>query len=105
MYVVCVTVKVKPGMGDKFAEVAWRDHDGTRREPGNLRFDVLRAVTPSAPGEPELFFLYEVYRSEADFVAHQQTPHFLLFREESKELMAEPRQSTKYESLFPDPWV
>ena len=105
MYVVCVTVKVKPGRGDEFAEVARRDHEGTIQEPGNLRFDVLRAVTPAAPGEPELFFLYEVYRSEADFLAHQQTPHFLLFREESADLMAEPRQSVKYTSLLPEPWV
>ncbi|MES2464944.1 MAG: antibiotic biosynthesis monooxygenase [Armatimonadota bacterium] len=105
MYVVCVTVKVKPGRGDEFAQVAWRDHEGTRKEPGNLRFDVLRSEVPAAPGEPELFFLYEVYRSKEDFAAHQLTPHFLAFREESKDLMAEPRQSVKYESLFPEPWV
>jgi autoinducer 2-degrading protein len=105
MYVVCVTVKVKPGRGDEFAEVAWRDHEGTRKEPGNLRFDVLRAATPVDPGQPEQFFLYEVYRTQEDFVAHQQTPHFLAFREESADLMAEPRQSVRYQSLFPEPWV
>jgi autoinducer 2-degrading protein len=104
MYVVCVTVKVKPGMGDQFAEVAWRDHEGTRKEPGNLRFDVLRAEVPATEGEPELFFLYEVYRTKEDFVAHQETPHFLAFRAESADLMAEPRQSVRYESVFPDPW-
>jgi autoinducer 2-degrading protein len=99
-----VTVRVKPGQGDEFAQVAWRDHEGTRKEPGNLRFDVLRAETPAVPGEPEVFFLYEVYRTKEDFLAHQQTPHFLAFREESADLMAEPRQSARYESLFPEPY-
>ena len=60
MYVVCVTVKVTPGNGDKFLEITRKNHEGSVKEPGCVRFDVLRAANPPAPGEPEVFFLYEV---------------------------------------------
>lgn len=43
----------------------------TRREPGNLRFDVHRSRDGS-----EEFLLYEVYASEQAFHDHQQTEHF-----------------------------
>lgn len=105
MYVVCVTVKVTPGDGDRFAEAARLNHEGTRHEPGNLRFDVLRSAVPAAPGDPELFFLYETYRSKEDFSAHQQTPHYHAFRDTVAEIMAEPRQGSHFQSLFPDPWA
>ncbi len=102
MYVVCVTIKVLPGRSEAFLE-ARRNHLGTRQEPGNVRFDVLRLATAPAEGEPEGFFLYEVYRSPEDFAAHQQTPHYLAWRD-AVALMAEPRQGVRYQSIFPDPW-
>ena len=45
MYVVCVTITVKPGQGAAFLNAARRNHEETRKEPGNLRFDVLRAAS------------------------------------------------------------
>ncbi|MBC8101794.1 MAG: antibiotic biosynthesis monooxygenase [Cytophagales bacterium] len=104
MYVVCVTVLVTPGNGERFAESARKNHEGTRQEPGNLRFDVLRAAAPPAPGDPEPFFLYEVYRTKDDFASHQQTPHYQVFRDEVAGIMATPRQGVHYQSLFPEPW-
>lgn len=104
MYVVCVPVKVLPGQGEAFIELIRGNHEGSRQEPGNLRFDVLRAATPPGEGEPEQFFLYEVYRSPEDFAAHQQTPHYLEWRDAVVPLLAEPRQSTRYVSVFPEPW-
>ncbi len=41
-------------------------------EPGCVQFDVCRH-----PAEPELFYLYELYTSEAAIQAHLQAPHFL----------------------------
>lgn len=102
MYVVCVTVKVTPGNGDRFLEAARKNHEATRHEPGNLRFDVLRAVDPPAPGEPELFLLYEAYRAKEDFTAHQQTAHYFAFRDEVADMMAEPRKGIHFESVYPE---
>lgn len=104
MYVVCVTIKVKSGQEEAFLEAARRNHEETRKEPGNVRFDVLRAATPAAPGEPSPFFLYEVYHTAEDFAAHQQTPHYFAWRDEVADMMAEPRQSVRYVSAYPEPW-
>jgi autoinducer 2-degrading protein len=96
MYVVCVTIVVKEGHERDFVQATRRNHEGTRQEPGNRRFDVLRAVD-----EPRRFFLYEVYDSAEAFKAHQQTAHYLSWKEAVAEWMAEPRQGVKHESLFP----
>ena len=96
MHVVCVTVKVKPGMGDAFLEATKKNRAETRRESGNIRFDILRSAEDSAPGEIENFFLFEVYKTREDFAAHQQTPHYAAFRDEVADMMAEPRQGAHY---------
>jgi autoinducer 2-degrading protein len=104
MHIVCVTVKVKPGMGESFVAAAGRNRAETRKEPGNIRFDVLRAADAPAPDAAELFFLFEVYKERADFIAHQQTPHYLAFRDEVADMMAEPRQGVHYVPADTDPF-
>lgn len=101
MYVVCVTIWVKPGFGDEFVRASLANAEKTRREPGNVRFDVLRCTS-----DENQFFFYEVYRSEADFVAHQQTPHYLEWRAAVSDWMAQPRQGVRHTSVFPadDAW-
>jgi (4S)-4-hydroxy-5-phosphonooxypentane-2,3-dione isomerase len=104
MYVVCVPVWIKPGMGEAFLEVARKNHEGSVQEPGCVRFDVLRQAAPVEEGQPEGFYLYEVYKTEDDFKAHQQTAHYLAFRNDAEPLQHEPRKSTRYHSVFPNPW-
>jgi autoinducer 2-degrading protein len=99
MFVVCVTVRVVPELSDAFISATRSNAEATRREPKNLRFDVLRAVD-----EPSRFFLYEVYRDEAAFREHQATTHYLAWKGAVAPMMAEPRASVKHESLFPEPW-
>ncbi|HEY65933.1 MAG TPA: antibiotic biosynthesis monooxygenase [Caldilineae bacterium] len=101
MYVVCVTVWVKPEYVDQFIEATRENHLNTRKEPGNVRFDVLQAEE-----DPTRFFLYEVYRTKEDFARHQQTPHYLKWRETVADWMAQPRQGVRHYSLFPpdDAW-
>ncbi len=96
MYVVCVTVFVKPESRDAFAEATRDNHLNTRREPGNVRFDVLQAEE-----DPNRFFLYEVYRTKDDFAAHQQTPHYLRWRSTVADMMAQPRQGVRHHGLYP----
>jgi (4S)-4-hydroxy-5-phosphonooxypentane-2,3-dione isomerase len=96
MYVVCVTVHVKPENGQDFVDATAENARHTRQEPGNARFDLLRGED-----DDNRFFLYEVYRSKEDFVAHQQTPHYSKWREAVKDWMAQPRQGVRYESILP----
>ncbi len=96
MYVVCVTVWVTPGNEAEFIEATKRNHLGTRQEPGNVRFDVLQKEDDEAQ-----FFIYEAYRSADDFKAHQQTAHYLEWRETVAPIMAQKRQGIRHHSLFP----
>jgi autoinducer 2-degrading protein len=96
MYVVCVTVFVKPEDVNDFIEATKDNASNTHNEPGNVRFDVLQAVD-----EPSKFFLYEVYKAEEDFKSHQQTQHYLRWRETVADMMAQPRQGVKHYNVFP----
>ena len=66
-------------------------------EPGNLRFDVLRAED-----DPRAFLLVEVYDSPEAAAAHKQTPHYAEWRKEVQEMMAEPRKAITYVARFPE---
>lgn len=95
MYVVCVTVYVKPEHVDEFIEATLENARNTRTESTNVRFDLLRAEE-----DPQRFFLYEAYQSKEGFTAHQQTPHYLKWRESVQPWMAQPRQGVRHTSLF-----
>ena len=62
-----------------------------------MRFDVLQAEEDIAR-----FLLYEAYKSKADFISHQQTPHYLRWKDKVGEWMAQPRSGVKHYSLFPE---
>ena len=97
MYAVCVTVKVKPENAQDFIEATKENARQSRlTEPGNVRFDVLQAEA-----DPAQFFLYEVYREKEDFARHQQTPHYLKWKEAVAPYMAVPRQGVRHASVFP----
>ncbi len=95
MYVVCVAVFVKPESVDAFIEATLDNARNTRKEPGNVRFDILQQN-----GDPGRFTLYEVYGVEGDLKAHQQTEHYLRWKETVADWMAQPRQGLKHMSVF-----
>ena len=95
MYVVSVTIHVQPDRVEPFIQAVLDNARGARTEPGNVRFDVLQAEE-----EPARFLLYEAYRRKEDFAAHQQTAHYLRWKEAVGEWMAQPRQGVRHRSLF-----
>ncbi len=95
MYVVSVTVFVKEPMVERFIEATLDNARNTRKEQGNVRFDVSRCAD-----EPNRFLLYEVYRTPEDFKAHQQTEHYLRWKDGVADFMAQPRQGVKHNSAF-----
>ena len=96
MFIVCVTVHVKPEFVGYFAEATRTNAENTRREKGNRRFDVLQSNA-----DPAHFVLYEVYVSEAAFQEHQRTSHYAEWKEKVAEWMAEPRSAVKCSPVFP----
>ncbi len=68
---ILVEVDVEPTKLDAFRAAMEIDVQGSRKEPGCLRFDLLQDQA-----DPCKFFFYEVYK-DADAVAyHKQTEHF-----------------------------
>ena len=97
MHVTLVHVKVKPERVEDFIAATRANHEGSVREAGNRRFDVLQD-----PADPTRFLLYEVYVSEADAAEHKQTSHYLAWRDAVAEMMAEPRQGVPWRCLLPE---
>ena len=95
MYVVSVTVYVQPEKVQPFIEATLVNARNTRREPGNVRFDVARCMD-----DPCRFLLYECYHTPEDFTRHQQTGHYLTWKQTVADWMAAPREGVKHESLF-----
>ena len=100
MFHVVVRMEAKLETAEALMELATYNSGCSRKEPGNLRFDVLRQVD-----NPLRFALYEVYRDEAGFKAHQQTEHYARWRREIDDLLAAPRSSDKFNTLAPNPYA
>ena|SRR6266496_4314347 len=95
MYVVSVTVFVKPEFASQFINAILDNATNTRKEPGNVRFDVSQGED-----DPSRFLLYEVYHTKEDFARHQETAHYLRWKNAVTEWMAQPRQAAKYRPIF-----
>ena len=96
MIVYRVIVHVTNGRIRDFIAATKENHAATRKEPGNLRFDVLRKA-----GEPSEFLLYEVYISKEAVAAHKKTPHYMKWRDTVADWMAQPREGIEYEVVCP----
>ncbi len=97
MYAVVVAVVVKPEFVAQFKQAILDNATNTRKEPGNIRFDVIQQED-----DPARFTLYEIYRDKEGFAAHQQTPHYLRWKNAVADWMAQPRIASKGTPLFFD---
>ncbi|MGI6203626.1 MAG: putative quinol monooxygenase [Eubacteriales bacterium] len=86
MVVNIVTVTVKPEMREAFEKVTLYNHENTRREPGNIRFDVLHSST-----DPNTYILYEVFKDQDAVEYHKTTEHYKRWAAEMEHCMAAPR--------------
>ncbi len=96
MIATLVHCHVKPDCVEAFAAAMARNHEGSRQEPGNVAFDVLRQAD-----DPTRFVIYEVFVDEAAMRAHKETAHYLAWREETADLFAETRFGIRYDRLAP----
>jgi autoinducer 2-degrading protein len=96
MHVTIVHVQVKPENIRDFIEASCLNREGSVREPGNRRFDVLQSAD-----DPAKFVLYEAYASAADAAAHKHAEHYLTWRDTVAPWMASPRQGISYKGLYP----
>lgn len=96
MIVNCVTVFVKEEHIEDFIRATTANHQGSVREPGNLRFDVLQSIE-----DPARFLLYEAYESEEAAGAHKETAHYREWRQAVAGWMARPREGVSHRVICP----
>jgi len=97
MIVTCVYIHVKPDAVNSFIEATTANHLESVKEPGNLRFDMIRQAD-----DPLRFMLYEAYESEEAAANHKTTSHYLKWRDTVEPLMAEPRKGVRYTVIEPN---
>lgn len=97
MNVTLVEINIKPERVNEFMDVFRANHEGSIKEPGNLRFDVLQD-----PDVATRFYIYEAYQDDEAVLAHKQTPHYLACVERLDEMMSEPRKKRSFVGLLPE---
>jgi (4S)-4-hydroxy-5-phosphonooxypentane-2,3-dione isomerase len=96
MLVVQVHVRIRPERIGDFLAATVINARASLGEPGVLRFDILQDQA-----DPAHAMLVEVYRDDEASAAHKLTPHYATWRDAVAEMMAEPRQSVRYSTVFP----
>ena len=70
-FVVAINIVAKPGQAEAVAEILQGLVAPTMAEPGVKLFLPYRSPARSAD-----FFIFELYRTESGWAAHQETAHF-----------------------------
>jgi quinol monooxygenase YgiN len=80
MYVALGSVRIKPGMLDRYVK-GLEDHARRSRleEPGCLRFEVVQDGN-----DPDVVWYYEVYTDASAFEDHKRTDHYLAWQKQEK---------------------
>jgi autoinducer 2-degrading protein len=98
MLIVHVHVHVKPESVADFRQATIENARSSVQEPGIARFDVVEQQDDATR-----FVLIEVYHSTEAAAAHKETAHYAKWRDAVANMMADPRQSVKYNDVFPEP--
>ena len=88
MIATLVFVDVKPENIEDFRAITLYNHENSRKEAGNVRFDVLQSRE-----DPTKFTLYEVFVDEEAAAFHKTTEHYNRWRETVAPYMASPRKA------------
>jgi quinol monooxygenase YgiN len=96
MLAVHVHVHVKEDCIDDFITASVENAGNSIQEHGVARFDLIQQKN-----DPSRFVLVEVYRGDDDAARHKETAHYKTWRDTVADMMAEPRSSVKFETLFP----
>lgn len=102
MIVRIIDIHVLAARIEEFKKATLLNREGSIREPGVLRFDLLQDEA-----QPGHFLLYEVYRDQRATQEHKQTEHYRVWREAVEPMMSSPRSSlacTPVAPTDPEQW-
>ena len=81
---------------DAFIQETVKNVQGSVQEQEIVSFDFLHSKD-----DPTKFLLIEVYKNERSVVSHQQTSHYLIWKEAVNSMMEQPRTKMAYSNIFP----
>jgi autoinducer 2-degrading protein len=84
-FVITVDFRLHPGKGAEFLPLITANARASlANEPGCIRFDVLIPHQGS-----DWVRLYEIYDSAAAIEDHRKAPHYVSFKEQTKDMIAQ----------------
>ena len=92
MIVIAGTVRIRPGRRAEAVEVAGAMVRATQAEAGCRHYQLYADLD-----DPDTFFLFEEWESEAALAGHFATEHMRVFQERLPDLLAAPPQIRRYE--------
>ncbi len=98
MFIAHIHIHVKPESVAEFTKATLENARASIQEPGILRFDFVQQQDDATR-----FVLVEVYGSQDAVTSHRATAHYAKWRDTVEPMMAEPRQRSLYNAVFPDP--
>ena len=97
LLIVHVDIAVVPDQLQGFLAATEENAVASRKESGVVRFDVL-----SDRADPNHVVLVEIYRDEAAAAAHKDTGHYQRWRDIVAQMMARPREASRYVNTSPE---
>jgi len=92
-----VKIHMKAEFREQFIKEMWADAIGSeKKEPGCLMFNIVHDNA-----DPNILYLFEVYKDDKAVEAHKKTPHFLKWLETTKDWLAAPLEITPCTTIYP----
>lgn len=90
-----ITMEIDADIRERFMETLLANAAATRKEPGNVTFEVS-----VKPDDENAFLFYEVFESQEALEFHRETPHFQKYWNMMQELGSKARRvPTAYKIL------
>jgi (4S)-4-hydroxy-5-phosphonooxypentane-2,3-dione isomerase len=97
-----VKIQMKAEFREQFIKEMWADAIGSEKnEPGCLMFNITHDKA-----DPNILYLFEVYKDDKAVDAHKKAPHFVKWLETTKNWLAAPLEITPCTTIYPpaDAW-
>ncbi len=94
MKILFVNLEVKEEFVEEFAEFTRKNHEGSVKEAGNIRFDALRDKD-----DPCRFSLYEIWQDDAALDVHKTTEHYKNWAKACETMLKSPRTRRIFDAV------
>ena len=92
-----VKIHMKPEFREQFIKEMWADAIGSEKnEPDCMMFNIV-----NDKADPNVLYLFEVYKDDEAVEVHKKMPHFVKWLETTKNWLAAPLEITPCVTIYP----